>query len=520
MDDLIDEDSPEDLNKDGYITKMRVKDPEGEWIQDPVDPFLMRKADPKKEEKGVYKLYSEGLDNDGDGKINEDPSGGVELNRNFPHDFEYHKKKAGLYPVSEPETIALVKFLVDKPHISMVLNYSSENTFLNQQQTGKAQASERKVKVPERYATFLGLEAEKEYDIQFIIEVLKGLDVLRGVEIDESLVAMIFGLGPAMSIDNSDKPYFESVQKEYKDAIKEAQLDYPVNRAKGVIKGSFTAYCYFQAGVQVFSSDLWAVPESKKEQKKDALTLEKLKSLSSDDFLALGEEKIDEFLKEQGVPPNYKASAIIEMVKAGRLDPKKMAEMLEKMPKKPAAKEGEHPDSYILVWAEKNREDKGYVEWARFDHPSLGEVEIGGFIPYLMINPPLKLAENTLKFHTGFYLDLLGRIPELELAGTKVKTLGEGLYDVTALFTNPGWFPTSTAQGRRARAAWPIRVQLDLTETQSIFSGKRIITIPFINGSGGIKKAEWTIRAKKGSTLAITASSPKLGEVKTSINLE
>ena len=88
LDDLVDEDGPDDLNKDGLITQIRVKDPEGTMIPDPSDAKLMRKADSKKGEKGIYKIYTEGLDNDGDGLYNEDPPGGVEINRNFPHDFE------------------------------------------------------------------------------------------------------------------------------------------------------------------------------------------------------------------------------------------------------------------------------------------------------------------------------------------------------------------------------------------------------------------------------------------------
>jgi len=51
LDELIDEDGPDDLNKDGLITQMRVKDPEGQMIPDPTEPRLMRKADPKKGEK-------------------------------------------------------------------------------------------------------------------------------------------------------------------------------------------------------------------------------------------------------------------------------------------------------------------------------------------------------------------------------------------------------------------------------------------------------------------------------------
>ena len=43
-----DEDGPEDLNKDGLVTLMRVKASDGEYIVDPEEPRLMKKADPKK----------------------------------------------------------------------------------------------------------------------------------------------------------------------------------------------------------------------------------------------------------------------------------------------------------------------------------------------------------------------------------------------------------------------------------------------------------------------------------------
>lgn len=465
-DELIDEDGPDDLNRDGLITQMRVKDPEGQMIQDPAEPRLMRKADPKKGEKGIYKVYTEGLDNDMDGNYNEDPPGGAEVNRNFPHDFEYYVKSAGLWPVSQKETIALVKFLVSHPNIAMVLNFSTENTFLNLQQTGRARAAGAKVKVPQRFASFLGLDPDKEYDMQELIDILKGMPIFGGQEIDESLIAMMLGLGPAMSIDKKDSPYIEAVQKDYKDGLKEAKLDYPEKRAKGVGKGSFVAYCYYQYGVQVFSSDLWRIPEPKKEPAdKDALTVEKL-------------------------------------------------------PPRPAAKEGEHPDSYILKWSDSALQGNGFVDWKPYNHPTLGNVEIGGFIPFLKTTPPPFEIEKAIDFHTDFYIDLMGRLPRLEIKETKVEALEDGLYQVTAYLTNTGWFPTSTAQGVRAGTSWPIRVQLKTSKGQSIFSGRSIVNIPSIGGSGDTKKAEWTIRGGKGSKITITAKTPKLDTVTTTVVLQ
>ena len=520
LDDLIDEDGPEDLNGDGYITLMRVKDPEGEWIPDPSDPRLMKKADPKKGETGIYKIYTEGIDNDGDGKYNEDPPGGVELNRNFPHDFKYYVKKAGMWPVSEKETIALVKFLVSHPNIALILNFSTENTILNLQQTGKAKAARDKVKVPKRFASFLGLEPDREYTIKEIVEIIKASGIARGMEITEDMVAQFFGLGPAVNIDKKDMPYFETIQKEYKEALKKAKIDYPENRAKGVEKGSFVAYCYYQYGAWVFSVDLWKIPEPKKKEEKGKLTIDKLKKMSSEEFLSLEDEKIEAFLKEIGAPPNFKASMVRKMVELGRVTPAKMAEMIEKMPKTKKGTKKEHPDLYILKWSDSVLEGKGFIPWKSYKHPTLGEVEIGGFIPYLKINPPEKDIEKTISFHTDFYIKLMKRLGELKIKEVKVEKIDKNLYRVTAYFTNPGWFPTSTAQGRRAGTSWPIRVELKTSKDQRIFSGKKIETIPFIEGSGGTKKIEWLIIGKKGSKITIIAKSRKAGSVSATIELK
>ncbi|MBM3284677.1 MAG: hypothetical protein FJY81_02290, partial [Candidatus Aminicenantes bacterium] len=125
LDMKMDEDGPDDLNKDGLITQMRVKDPEGKWIADPAEPRLMRLADPKKGEKGVYALYTEGLDNDGDGEYNEDPPGGYDMNRNYGFNWQpdYVQRGAGDYPFCFPETQAVRDFLLAHPNIAGAQNF-------------------------------------------------------------------------------------------------------------------------------------------------------------------------------------------------------------------------------------------------------------------------------------------------------------------------------------------------------------------------------------------------------------
>jgi len=470
----VDEDGPDDLNKDGQITSMRVKDPEGEWIVDPADPRLMRKADPQKGESGAYKLYVEGLDNDGDESYNEDPPGGVDIQRNFPHDFENNEAVAGRWPVSQNETLALAKFLSANRNIALVLNYSHENTLLNLEQTGRARATGERVKVPQRFAGVLGVDPEQEFELKEVVDMIRNSGMMPGgMEITEDRVAQMLGLGPAVALDRQDLQVFESVQKEYKDALKAAQIDYPEKKARGVGKGSFLAYCYYQYGVPVFSTDVWTVPEVKKQGKEDELTLEKA-------------ERMQRARTGGGT----------------------------------AAAGAENVDTDVLKWSDSSLEGKGFVAWSPFKHPTLGDVEIGGLVPYVRVLPPPAQIEKLAAFSTDFYLKLMDRLAEINICETRVQPIDENLFNVTCYLANPGWLPTATAQGRRAQSSWPIRVRIKTAENQSLFSGRPIETIQSLAGSGGTQKLEWTVRGKRGSTVEISAESPKLGSVSKVVTLQ
>ena len=126
----VDEDGPEDLDGNGLITMMRVLDPAGEWLPDPEDPDLMRKADPAKGEVGSYRVYVEGVDNDGDEAWNEDPPGGVDVNRNLPYGYEFFSEGAGLYPVAAPEARGIAQFYLDHPNVAVVYVLGPQDNLL------------------------------------------------------------------------------------------------------------------------------------------------------------------------------------------------------------------------------------------------------------------------------------------------------------------------------------------------------------------------------------------------------
>ncbi|MBN1107172.1 MAG: hypothetical protein JXA55_00315 [Bacteroidales bacterium] len=123
----FDEDPAEDLNKDGYITLIRVSDPAGTYIESKEDKRIMVSADLAKGEKGAYLVYPEGIDNDKDGKFNEDGQGGVNFNRNLTYNYEEFGSNAGLHAVSEPETMALVDFLFDRYNIYATFTFGPQD---------------------------------------------------------------------------------------------------------------------------------------------------------------------------------------------------------------------------------------------------------------------------------------------------------------------------------------------------------------------------------------------------------
>jgi hypothetical protein len=114
------EDGPDDLDGDGLITSLFVPDTKAALKIDPKDPRLMLRADAAKGEAARFSEYAEGKDDDGDGLLNEDPAGGVNLAINWPHRWPEFDPEAGAVPVGEPETLALVRFAFVHPEIYAV----------------------------------------------------------------------------------------------------------------------------------------------------------------------------------------------------------------------------------------------------------------------------------------------------------------------------------------------------------------------------------------------------------------
>ena len=130
-DGLKDEDGPNDLDGDGSITTMWRKDPFGTHRRDPRDPERMvpvpsePRADGTREYGDWSMAGQEGVDDDGDGRVNEDGPGGYDMNRNFPSGWEPENIQggAGTYPLCWPETKAMADWILSKPQIAAAQAY-------------------------------------------------------------------------------------------------------------------------------------------------------------------------------------------------------------------------------------------------------------------------------------------------------------------------------------------------------------------------------------------------------------
>jgi hypothetical protein len=120
-----DEDGDDDLNGNGVIEQIRKHVPgQGTHRKSTVDSRVMEPVGPG--ETGDYvMLGSEGLDNDGDGRVNEDAVGGYDGNRNWASNWQpdYIQGGAMDYPFQLPEAKAVNDFLMTHPNIAGVQSY-------------------------------------------------------------------------------------------------------------------------------------------------------------------------------------------------------------------------------------------------------------------------------------------------------------------------------------------------------------------------------------------------------------
>jgi hypothetical protein len=516
-DEATNEDGFDDLNGDGFITQMRVKDPEGKMIASKADPRIMVAADASKGERGEYKMYFEGIDNDGDGQYNEDGEGGINVGIGFPHLFPRDKKEAGLWAGETPEVYNLMRFIYDRPEIAMVYTLGSSDYCIAPPKGGRrGGANLQNIKVPARYARMLEIDPNQSFTMEELMDLLKQR-MPAGMEVTPSMVAGMLGLGAAVNPLDDDLKFYTRFSEDYKKYLESKKFNTERLSAPADKDGSFELWAYYHLGVPSFSMNLFTVPKVKEEKKEngETVSLDDVEKMSTEEFTALGEEKIAAFLKANNAPDRFTASGVIEMMKSGRFTPKQMAGMMKSAPKK--EKEGElgEKDKALLAYADKTWEGKGFVPWQKYNHPTLGEVEIGGYVPYLESTPKPELIDSLLGTQLPWLLQLTNKLPQIGIASEKITEMGGNVYKVELYIENKGYLPYPIAMGQRNNQPAPVVVVLD--DEMLILEGTKRTPLGAIGGHS-VKKLTWIVQTDK-KTINAKIESAVFGTVEKQIKI-
>jgi hypothetical protein len=340
-DGIADEDDVDDVNGNGVIEQMRRYVPgQGTHRVSSLDPRMLELAPPGT--KGDYVLLGfEGIDNDGDGLVNEDGPGGYDPNRNWAADWQPNYVQNGSmdYPFQLPEARAVSRFLLSKPNVAGVQSYHNAGGMILRGPGAESQGGYPATDV--RVYDEIGRTGERMLPYYRYLVIWSGLYTVHGGFIDWT---------------NDD------------------------------------------LGILSLSNELWnsgqyfSSPALKDEQRRpDSPITPRASGLFFDDKLELGSE---------------------------------------------------------------------FVDWAPFDHPTLGRIEIGGWRHTFGRLPPRFMNEELCHRNMAFTLYQAGEMPQMRIETPTVETLGDGLWRVRVPIVNDRLTPTILTLAERHRAVRPDLVTL------------------------------------------------------------
>ena len=411
-DGLLDEDPPEDLDGDGFILQMRQKvaPGKGTMMIDPDDPSgrLMKRAPAG---KGDYLVFSEGIDNDGDGRINEDGIGGLDLHRNYPENWRpmsgldltgrgYTQGGAGEYPLSEPETRAVFTFLLEHPNVSIGQTMDTSMPMLLH---GPSTSRMSESMFPEDMKIYQYFDAEGKKITGYPYAGDTYWDYANAGRGDRTMRAMAADMG----------------------------FDFPREPQGEPLFGHSPDFGYLYYGAVWYGDEIW---------------------------------------------------------NGGRV--------------KDYDGDGRVTDLESLRYIDEELGGRYFKPWAKFNHPTLGEVEIGGFNPkFWRQNPPVEILEEWAKKEALFNLFLAQSLPQVKIvsAGAKAVKKEADTFEITTIFTNEGFLPTALEMADRVKIVRPDAAVIRLP------AGAELVGVRARQDIGHIRQNErkevrWKIKVKPGTS--------------------
>jgi len=340
--------------------RQKVEMGKGEFVLDPDDSSgrLLKRVG---EGKGDYRTWSEGIDNDLDGRYNEDGVGGLDLHRNYLENWRPEPGKdatgrgwtqlgAGEYPLSEPETRAVVMWLLTHPNVGVA---NSMDTAVPMHLRGPSVCEETECMHPSDLAIYKHMDSV-------------GLSFTR-------------------------YPWAGDVYRTYNTRI-------PINPFTGdstrpsPLFGHGPDWGYSYYGAVWYGDEIW----------------------------------------NGGRERDYDQDGEVEAWEA-------------------------------LRYCDEAFGGKCFKPWTKFQHPTLGEVEIGGYDPkFFSQNGPPDVLEQWAGNQAMFNLYMAKSLPKVEIVDLKIATAkaskDSATHELRVTVRNTGRLPTALEQAKKVKMVQPDRV--------------------------------------------------------------
>jgi Zinc carboxypeptidase len=433
-DNLLDEDPPEDIDGDGLILQVRkkVEPGKGTMTIDPADPSgrLMKRAEAG---KGDYIVSSEGIDNDGDGRVNEDGIGGLDLHRNYPENWRpmpgldftgrgFTQGGAGEYPLSETETRAVFTFLLEHPNVSIGQTMDTTVPMLLH---GPSTSRMSESMFPEDMKIYQYFDEQGKKITGYPYAGDTYWDYANAGRGDRSTRARAAEMGFEMPSEPQGQPLF----------------------------GHSPDFGYLYYGAVWYGDELW----------------------------------------NGGRVKDYNG-------------------------------DGEITDLESLRYIDEELGGRYFKPWTKTSHPTLDEVEIGGFNPkFWRQNPPVELLEEWAKKEAMFNLFLAQSLPQVKIVSAAVKPVKKeaDTFEIVAVFTNEGFLPTALKMADRVKIVRPDAVSVRLPSGAELGQGVRARQeIGYLKG-GETKEVRWKLKVKPGTTgeAEVAIQSTRGGVARTTVKI-
>jgi hypothetical protein len=411
-DNLLDEDPPEDLDGDGFILQVRkkVEPGKGTMVVDPNDPSgrLMVRAPAG---KGEYVVSPEGFDNDGDGRVNEDGIGGLDLHRNYPENWRpmpgqdltgrgWTQGGAGEYPLSETETRAVFTFLLQHPNVSVVQTMDTTVPMLLH---GPSTSRMSESMFPDDMKIYQYFDAEGRKITGYANAGDTYWDYANQGRGDRDMRARAAEMGFEIPSEPQGRPLF----------------------------GHSPDFGYLYYGAVWYGDELW---------------------------------------------------------NGGRL--------------RDYDGDGRVTDLETLRFIDEELGGRYFKPWTKAQHPTLGEVEIGGFNPkFWRQNPPVELLEEWIEKEARFNLFLAQSLPQVKIVSAALKPVKKeaDTFELVAVVTNEGFLPTALKMADRVKIVRPDAASVRLPAGVQLVGSRPRQDIGFIQQNEK-KEVRWKVKIQPGTT--------------------